>query len=43
VHTIGWFVEDDVGRADGVGSRFFRIENAGTTAFSSKANIEAKK
>jgi len=27
VHTIGWFVQDDAGNADGVGSRFFRIEN----------------
>jgi len=27
VHTIGWFVQDDAGNADGIGSRFFRIEN----------------
>jgi hypothetical protein len=32
VHTIGWFVTDSSGAADGVGSRFIRIQN---TALSS--------
>lgn len=27
VHTIGWLVTDDLGRADGMGSRFFEIQN----------------
>jgi hypothetical protein len=26
-HTIGWLVTDSVGQADGVGSRFFKIQN----------------
>ncbi len=28
VHTIGWFVTDSCGRADGIGSRFFTVVNA---------------
>jgi hypothetical protein len=37
VHTIGWLITDDCTRADGVGSRFFNIQNgssqvAGSTA-----------
>ena len=27
-HTIGWFVTDSIMQADGVGSRFFKIQNA---------------
>jgi hypothetical protein len=27
-HTIGWLLTDDCSRADGVGSRFFTVENA---------------
>jgi hypothetical protein len=27
VHTIGWLVTDDCGRADGIGSRFFNVTN----------------
>jgi hypothetical protein len=26
VHSIGWYVVDSCGRADGIGSRFFRVE-----------------
>jgi hypothetical protein len=26
-HTIGWFITDDCNRADGVGSRFFTVQN----------------
>jgi len=32
VHTIAWSVKDDCGRSEGLGSRFFTIMNAGTTA-----------
>lgn len=32
VHTIGWFVTDALGRADGIGSRFFRISNSSLIA-----------
>jgi hypothetical protein len=28
LHTIGWLITDDCGRADGVGSRFFTVQNA---------------
>ncbi len=27
VHTISWLITDDCGRADGVGSRFFTVQN----------------
>jgi hypothetical protein len=27
-HTIGWLVTDSLGAADGVGSRFFKVQNA---------------
>jgi hypothetical protein len=27
VHTIGWMITDDCNRADGVGSRFFTVQN----------------
>jgi hypothetical protein len=30
-HTIGWFVTDDCTRADGVGSRFFSVQNGTVT------------
>jgi hypothetical protein len=30
-HLIGWFVTDDCGRADGIGSRFFTVLNGSTT------------
>jgi hypothetical protein len=26
-HQIGWYVVDDCGRADGIGSRFFTVAN----------------
>jgi hypothetical protein len=29
VHTIGWLVYDNAGRGDGVGSRFFTVQNGG--------------
>lgn len=30
-HQIGWYVVDDCGRADGIGSRFFTVVNSGAT------------
>ena len=32
LHTIGWLITDDCGRADGVGSRFFTVQNASQVA-----------
>jgi hypothetical protein len=32
VHTIAWSVEDDAGNADGIGSRYFTIQNLGSTS-----------
>ncbi len=29
LHTIAWVVRDSSGRADGIGSRFFTVFNAG--------------
>jgi hypothetical protein len=30
VHTIGWLVYDNQGRGDGIGSRFFTVQNTGS-------------
>ena len=30
IHTIYWLVEDDAGNADGIGSRYFSIQNTNT-------------
>jgi hypothetical protein len=32
VHTIAWSVKDDAGNIDGIGSRYFTIQNLGGTA-----------
>jgi Lamin Tail Domain/Viral BACON domain len=32
VHTIGWLVTDSIGKADGVGSRFFTVANGALMA-----------
>jgi len=32
VHTIGWLVYDNAGNGDGIGSRFFEVQNAGGTS-----------
>ena len=29
IHTIGWLVYDDAGEGDGIGSRFFEVQNMG--------------
>ncbi|OGD20673.1 MAG: hypothetical protein A2W03_02830 [Candidatus Aminicenantes bacterium RBG_16_63_16] len=31
-HIIGWFIVDSAGNSDGMGSRFFEVENLGGTA-----------
>ncbi len=36
-HTIGWLITDDCNRADGVGSRFFNIQNSSFVATSTLA------
>jgi hypothetical protein len=37
LHTIAWSVTDSAGRTDGVGSRYFSIQNTGATSNSSAA------
>jgi hypothetical protein len=37
VHTIAWSVTDNAGNTDGVGSRYFSIQNTGTSSSSSTA------
>jgi hypothetical protein len=32
VHTIAWFATDDAGNSDGIGSRYFSIQNSGTAS-----------
>lgn len=41
IHSIFWIAEDNAGNADGIGSRFFSIENLGSG--SSANNTAAKK
>ncbi|MCP4147700.1 MAG: hypothetical protein GY757_08110, partial [bacterium] len=41
IHQICWVVEDDAGNADGIGSRFFSIENYGTTPYTIPPNHAA--
>ena len=40
VHTIFWIATDDAGQADGIGSRYFNILNAGATAASGRHREE---
>ena len=40
VHTISWVVEDDAGNADGIGSRYFNIQNTTANRQSSYANVQ---
>ncbi|MCP4148354.1 MAG: hypothetical protein GY757_11440 [bacterium] len=39
VHTIAWGVSDDAGNADGIGSRFFSIQNSGLAQKAAKAGF----
>jgi len=32
VHTIAWYAADDAGNSDGIGSRYFSIQNSGTAS-----------
>lgn len=41
VHTISWTVQDDGGESDGIGSRFFEIQNLGSSRTSSEASQAA--
>ena len=38
-HQIGWLVTDNCGRADGIGSRFFSVQNAAVTAVRTNGTI----
>jgi len=39
VHTIAWSAKDDAGNADGIGSRYFTIQNTDSTTASKKAAV----
>jgi hypothetical protein len=41
VHTIGWIVTDNLGRADGIGSRFFKTTNSSLIATTAEARTVA--
>jgi hypothetical protein len=41
VHTIGWFVTDSSGAADGVGSRFIRIQNTALSSAQTQSSSPA--
>ena len=41
VHTIGWLITDDCNRADGVGSRFFTVQNGVVAAPAASASAAA--
>jgi Big-like domain-containing protein len=43
VHTIGWLVTDSSGQADGVGSRFIKIQNAAQTMTQTTAATASKR
>ena len=38
-HQIGWFVVDDCGRADGIGSRFFNVFNGSSLVAATSAAV----
>jgi GH25 family lysozyme M1 (1,4-beta-N-acetylmuramidase) len=40
VHTIAWGVIDSVGRAEGIGSRYFTVINPGAVPFPDRAALE---
>jgi hypothetical protein len=40
VHTIYWTASDDAGNTDGIGSRFFTIENIGSPVEKTKSRIQ---
>jgi hypothetical protein len=39
-HSIGWYVIDSCGHSDGIGSRFFTVQNSGGDVFTSGAAAE---
>jgi hypothetical protein len=42
VHTIGWLVTDNCGRADGIGSRFFTVTNGVSAVTAGPAEFRLK-
>ncbi len=42
-HYIYWIVTDDAGNADGIGSRYFNVRNAGARQARSRAHIQRAK
>jgi sugar lactone lactonase YvrE len=40
VHTLSWVVYDDMGRGDGIGSRYFAVQNGGVAAPADNDPIE---
>lgn len=40
-HTIGWYVVDNCGRAEGIGSRFFTVQNGSATT-AARANLGSR-
>jgi sugar lactone lactonase YvrE len=43
VHTISWVVYDNQGRGDGIGSRYFTVQNAGNIAAPQESALAALK
>ena len=41
IHNISWVAYDNQGRGDGIGSRYFSVENAGTSAAAPMGSIPA--
>lgn len=41
VHTIQWTVRDSAGNSDGIGSRYFIVQNQGTRSASAQATAQA--
>jgi len=42
LHTIAWIATDSEGRADGLGSRFFRVANGGTASLKAASRASAR-
>jgi hypothetical protein len=42
VHTIAWVVTDSTGKADGIGSRFFRIANGGAASLAAAEHAASR-
>ena len=42
LHTIAWIATDSTGQADGLGSRFFRVANGGTSSLQAAERAAAR-